>query len=59
MGSLHESTNEYRKQLEKGAIQKAYKGLIEYIMGLRSYFHVQYPDYSVPGLYYRFGESIL
>jgi hypothetical protein len=53
MGSLHEYMNEYRKQLEKGAIQKAYRGLMEYIMGLRTYFDSQYPDYSVSGgIYY-------
>jgi len=53
MGSLPEYLNEYRKQLEKGAIQKAYRGLIEYIMGLRMYFDSRYPDYSVSGgIYY-------
>ncbi len=53
MESLHEYTEEYRRQLEKGAIQKAYKGLMEYIMGLRTFFKNKYPDYSVSGsLYY-------
>ena len=49
MRSLPEYMNEYRKQLEKGAIQKAYRGLMEYIMGLRTYFDSQHPDYSVSG----------
>jgi len=44
--------NEYRKQLEKGAIQRAYRGLMDYIMGLRSYFENKYPDYSVSGSVY-------
>ena len=43
---------EYRKQLEKGAIQRAYRGLMDYIMRLRSYFETKYPDYSVSGSIY-------
>ncbi len=53
MASFHEYINEYRKQLEKGAIKAAYKGLMEYIMGLRAYFKNKYPDYFVSGnIYY-------
>ena len=52
MGSLHEYMDEYRTQLEKGAIQKAYRGLMEYIMGLRTYFSSQYPEYLVSGSIY-------
>jgi hypothetical protein len=52
MGSLHENMNNYRKQLEKGAIQKAYRGLMEYIMGLRTHFNAKYPDYLVSGSIY-------
>ena len=53
MGMLPEYINEYRKQLEKGNIQKAYKGLMEYIMALRTYFQNKYPDYFVSGnIYY-------
>ncbi len=53
MGSLTEYMNEYRKQLEKGDIQKAYKGLMEDIMSLRTYFQNKYPDYFVSGnIYY-------
>ena len=44
--------HEYKEQLEKGAIQKAYKGLMEYIMELRTHFSKKYPDYSVPGSIY-------
>ncbi len=43
---------EYKKQLEKGAIQKAYKGLLEYILGLRTHLQNQYPDYFVSGSIY-------
>ena len=52
MESFHEYMNEYRKQLEKGAIQKAYKGLMEYIMDLRTHFKNKYPDYFVSGSIY-------
>ena len=44
MGSFHESMNEYKKQLDKGAIQKAYQGLMEYIMDLRTHFQTKYPE---------------
>lgn len=53
MESFAESMNEYKNQLGKGAIQRAYKGLMEYIMGLRTHFNTTYPDYSVPSnIYY-------
>ncbi len=53
MASLQESMNEYKKQLEKGTIQKAYQGLMDYIMWLRSYFENKYPEYSVSGSIYQ------
>ena len=50
---FHKDIVEYKKQLDKGIIQKAYKGLMEYIMSLRTYFHNKYPDYFVSGnIYY-------
>jgi hypothetical protein len=52
MESFHEYIKEYRKQLEKGTIKKAYKGLMEYIMGLRMHFKNKYPDYFVSGSIY-------
>jgi hypothetical protein len=52
MGSFHEQISEYKKQLEKGAIQEAYKGLMEYIMGLKTHFKNKYPDYFVSGSIY-------
>jgi hypothetical protein len=44
--------NEYKKQLDKGAIQRAYRGLMDYIMGLRIYFENKYPNFSVSGSIY-------
>jgi hypothetical protein len=52
MGSFHEYMREYKKQIERGDIQKAYKGLMEYIMGLRMHFKNKYPDYFVSGSVY-------
>lgn len=52
MAPFQEYMNEYRKQLEKGAIKEAYRGLMEYFMGLRSYFKDKYPDYHVSGNIY-------
>ena len=52
MESFHRNIKEYRKQLEKGAVQKAYKGLMDYIMNLRTHFQNKYPDYFVSGSIY-------
>ena len=52
MTNLQEHLNEYRKQLEKGEIQQAYRGLMEYMLSLRSYFQKQYPEFEVPGNLY-------
>jgi len=52
MKSFHQSMNEYKKQLEMGAIQEAYKGLMEYVMGLRTHFAKKYPDHFVSGSIY-------
>jgi hypothetical protein len=52
MEPFQEYMNEYQKQLEKGVIQKAYKGLMEYIMDLRTQFKNKYPDYVVSGNIY-------
>ncbi len=50
--SFRESMNEYKKQLTKGAIQEAYRGLMDYFNSLRLYFHKKYPDHSVSGSVY-------
>jgi len=38
--------NEYREQLKKGVINKAYKGLMEYIMALKTHLKNKYPDFN-------------
>lgn len=52
MKPFHEYMDEYKKQVKKGDIKEAYKGLMEYIMELRTYFHKKYPDYFVSGSIY-------
>ena len=52
MESFHEYMDEYRKQLEKGVIKKAYRGLMEYFNALRLYFKKKYPDHSVSNSVY-------
>lgn len=52
MKSLQENMVEFKKQLKKGVIQKAYLGLMEYMLGLKNYFSGKYPDYSTPGSLY-------
>jgi hypothetical protein len=55
MKSLQENMAEFRKQLEKGSIQKAYQGIMRYMMSLKNHFSNKYPDYYAPGsLYYGF-----
>jgi hypothetical protein len=52
MGSFPEAMNEYKKQLERGDIQEAYQGLMEFFRGLKSHFKNSYPEYSVSGSIY-------
>jgi len=52
MRSFQENMQEYRNQLKNGAIQAAYKGLMAYIMALRTQFMKEYPQYFVSGIYY-------
>lgn len=52
MDSFQHVMNQYHEQLAKGAIQKAYRGLMEYIMNLRTHFMKKYPDFFVSGSIY-------
>lgn len=53
MKPFHEYMNDYRYQMEKGDIKKAYIGLMEYIKELRLYFKNTYPDYFISGNIYQ------
>jgi len=52
MESFNRYMEDYRKEMKKGVIKEAYKGLMGYIMDLRTHFKNNYPDYFVSGLYY-------
>lgn len=52
MPSFSECMEEYRRQLARGIIQQAYKGLLEYMLELRSHFQSRHPDYFVSGNIY-------
>ncbi|MBN2258647.1 MAG: hypothetical protein JW704_12675 [Anaerolineaceae bacterium] len=52
MESFQESMTEYRKQLGKGEIQKAYRGLMDYLQSLRAHFQKAHPEFSAPSALY-------
>lgn len=52
MEALNQYIQEYKKQIEKGDIVKAYRGLMSYILELRSYLSNKYPNFVVSGSVY-------
>ncbi len=51
MHSIREDLEEFRALLEKGSVQKAYRALISYMMGLRTHFKNNLAGSTVSGLY--------
>ncbi|KNZ40845.1 DUF7000 family protein [Acetobacterium bakii] len=51
MDSLNNYIQEYTQQLEKGRIQKAYKGIIAFMSELRTELGNKYPDFTSSALY--------
>jgi hypothetical protein len=49
--SIRENIEEFRKQLEEGSIQKAYRALFSFLAGLRTHFVNKYGASAVSGLY--------
>ncbi|HNZ02006.1 MAG TPA: hypothetical protein PKJ34_12390 [Anaerolineaceae bacterium] len=49
MKTLNQYMDEYKQQMEKGMIPKAYHGLMEYILSLRTHFKTKYPEFYVSG----------
>ena len=49
--SIRKDMEEFQGQLRKGAIQKAYKALLTYMMGLRMHFKKRYSESAVSALY--------
>jgi len=46
---------EYKQQLARGVIQQAYRGLMDYMLSLKTHFKNKFPGYFVSGgLYYGF-----
>jgi hypothetical protein len=52
MDSLQENMLEFRNQLARGAIQKAYLGLMQFMLSLKSHFSANHADLSVSGSIY-------
>ena len=53
MGAFEKSMRKLKTMLEDGYLQEAYRGLMEYIRGLRAHFKKKYPQFSVPtNIYY-------
>jgi len=52
MESFHEYMSEYKKQLNKGYIQEAYQGLMDYFGDLRSHLKNKHPEYFVSSSIY-------
>ena len=53
MEKFHEYMDEYKAQMQKGIIPRAYRGLMAYITDLRSYFSSRYPEHTVSGSIYQ------
>ena len=52
MDSLNNHIREYKIQLHKGQIQKAYKGIMTFMSGLSTYLESRYPNYVISALYF-------
>jgi hypothetical protein len=51
MPTFQEAMQVYKAQLQAGAVQTAYRGLMEYMMGLRTHLMKKYPEDVVTNLY--------
>jgi hypothetical protein len=51
MLAIQEDMHNLREQLKTGAIQRAYRALLDYMLYLRTHFKTRYSDYSISGLY--------
>ena len=51
MHSMKKDLEEFRRQLEKGSVQKAYGALLSYMMKLRTHFKNNLAGSAVSGLY--------
>jgi hypothetical protein len=52
MGSINDDIREYKTQLGKGFIQRAYKGIITFMSDLKTYLESRHSDFSASALYF-------
>lgn len=52
MSSLNDSVREYKIQLSKGQIQKAYKGIMNFMADLKAYLEGEHTDFTAGSLYF-------
>ena len=52
--SLNQEIQEYRLQLQKGYLQKAYKGIMAFMSELKTMLGKKYPEYIAGALYLGF-----
>lgn len=53
MSISSDQINKFRAELKKGEIQPAYRGLLDYILRLRTHLQKAFPDFEVPGNVYQ------
>jgi len=53
MESLHQLMQEYKRQMEIGAVPKAYRRLMDYLMALRTHLQKKHPDYFLSSSLYQ------
>lgn len=51
MDKLAKAMDEYQKQLQKGEIQKAYRGILNFLNELKTHLGNKHPEYFVSALY--------
>lgn len=51
MKDLNRLIEEYTRQLQQGKLQLAYKGIFDFIGGLRADLMKRYPNYDISGIY--------
>ncbi len=52
MESMQSQMSEFRDQLQKGVVQKAYRGLMDFMLGLKNHLANKYPEFTAPGSLY-------
>jgi len=52
MESMQSQMSEFRDQLKRGVIQKAYRGLMDFMLGLKNHLANKFPEFTVTGSLY-------